>query len=749
MLELTGSSLSSIDEDRVEEVVVNGATPSAHEVRQQLSQEAAQFMEKVATFRKDGKLRKQESFFDTVVNSISEPGKGPTSRRVSKVRTDAMPPSSHSASPGTLSSQCRFRLFCICTLRIFNKFVTLKYQTHIFLQIIKVTLEWKDLTYTVQIGHGKKRSTRTILENLTSQVPPGRLVAVMGPTGCGKTSLINALAGRLPAGGLLTGSILVNGKTRGRGFRSISAYVMQDDVLFSNLTVRETFEFSARMRLPSEVSFETKQALVSQIITELGLVKAQDTRIGNQFVRGVSGGERKRTNIGIELLSGASLIFLDEPTSGLDAFQAQNVMESLWTLAGNGRTVLSTIHQPRSSIYKMFDLLLLLSEGKCIYYGSAAEATGWFADGGFPCPAEFNPADFFLDIVSPDMRSPEAEASSRARIDLLTAYYSGEGSSLHRRLSVDSARMAEMEHVNEAVSFPNDPFTEFGLLLSRSWKQQSRDRLPQIITIVQTVVIGFFLAALYSDMVNSDARIQDETGIIFFICIFSAFGAMFGALNSFPTERGVVNRERAGKMYHVLPYYLARFICDIPLRVGQGLLFGCIVYWIVGLNPSASAFFIFVCVLVVEGLAAQGLGVAVSAGARNEKVALAIAPAVTVILILFGGFYVNAGTIPVWLSWIKYLSHLYWAFMALAINNFAGRTGWQECPDGSLGQCIPVTGDQILNKAGFNPGELWLAFVGLLALIIGYNFVGYVLLRRSKPKFLPLAAATEHKKTLF
>lgn len=604
------------------------------------------------------------------------------------------------------------------------------------LQIIHVTVEWQNLSYRIQIGRRKDRTTKTILDDLSGQIPPGRLLAIMGPTGCGKTSLVNALAGRLPSGGQLEGSILVNGKPRGRGFRSISAYVMQDDVLFSNLTVRETFEFAAKMRLPSEVKTSVKMALVDQIITELGLSKAQNTRIGNEFIRGVSGGERKRTNIGIELLSGASLIFLDEPTSGLDAFQAQNVMESLWTLAGNGRTVISTIHQPRSSIYKMFDLLLLLSEGREMFFGPASDATQWFADAGFACPAEFNPADFFLDVVSMDYRSSSVETMSRNRIHLLGNHYHKDGDALNRRKSVEAQSVTEIDEVNRTVAFPNNPFTEFGLLLSRSWRQQSRDHIPQIITVVQTVVIGFFLAALYSNMKNSSTPVQDETGILFFICIFSAFGAMFGALNSFPMERSVVNRERASKMYHVLPYYLARFICDVPLRVGQGLLFGVIIYWIVGLNPSASAFFIFVCILIVEGLAAQGLGIAVSAGARNEKVALAIAPAVTVILILFGGFYVNAGTIPVWLSWIKYLSHLYWAFLALSINDFAGRTGW-KCPASAPPGCV-LSGDEILSTLGFNPNELWLGFVGLFALIIGYNGIGYILLRRSKPKYLPL-----------
>lgn len=295
------------------------------------------------------------------------------------------------------------------------------------MQLLKVHVEWRDLTYTVPVGRRKNRTNRTILSNLSASVPAGRLLAVMGPTGCGKTSLINALAGRLPEGGNLEGQILVNGVERGRGFRAISAYVMQDDALFSNLTVRETFEFAARIRLPREMSASTRTALVDTIITELGLAKAQDTRIGNDFFRGVSGGERKRTNIGVELLSGASLLFLDEPTSGLDAFQALNVMESLWTLTQSGRTVIASIHQPRSSIYSMFDLLLLLSEGSSMYYGPADKATQWFASTGFQCPQHFNPADFFLDVVSMDYRSPESETDSRQRIQLLGSVFEKEG----------------------------------------------------------------------------------------------------------------------------------------------------------------------------------------------------------------------------------------------------------------------------------------------------------------------------------
>ncbi|EFN55090.1 hypothetical protein CHLNCDRAFT_134988 [Chlorella variabilis] len=215
-------------------------------------------------------------------------------------------------------------------------------------------------------------------------------------------------------------------------------------------------------------------------------------------------------------------------------------------------------------------------------------------------------------------------------------------------------------------------------------------------------------------------------------------GAMFGALTTFSSEAGIIQRERSSKSYHVLPYYLARFICDMPLRVGQGLLFGSILYWIVGLNPSAKAFFIFCALTICEGLAAQGLGVAISAAAKNEKVAIALAPMITVILMLFGGFYVNTQTIPPVLSWIRYISHLYWAFMGFAINDFAGRTGWET-------NGIPITGDQILTQLDFDGNHLWQAFMGLLLLVFGFNVLGYLLLRFTKPRYLPLANSPAKK----
>lgn len=213
---------------------------------------------------------------------------------------------------------------------------------------------------------------------------------------------MNFLSGREISQNLeKTGRILVNGTDKNEllNFSAYSAYVQQDDILFQTMTVRECLEFAAKLKLPG--SDDEKMARVEQIINELKLVKCQNTKIGGPLVKGVSGGERKRTSIGVELITDPSLIFLDEPTTGLDSFTATSVMETLGDLARKQqRTVISTIHQPNSDIFEMFDRLLLIARGKIIFFNEARLAVDYFKSIGYECPDLTNPADYFMTIMS-------------------------------------------------------------------------------------------------------------------------------------------------------------------------------------------------------------------------------------------------------------------------------------------------------------------------------------------------------------
>ncbi|KAF6768445.1 hypothetical protein AHF37_07145 [Paragonimus kellicotti] len=242
-------------------------------------------------------------------------------------------------------------------------------------------------------------------------VTPG-MNAIMGPTGCGKSTLLDALAGRKDPQ-KLTGYVLLDGwRQPANVHRHMCGYVVQDNVAINMLTVRENIAFSAALRLPRELRVHERRAKVSNVIEELGLTHVADRLLGTEYSRGVSSGERKRTCIGIELVKDPLVLFLDEPTTGLDAYTAGSVMKTLRRLADAGRTIVISIHQPKYSIYRLFDRLTLISDGKMIYHGPSGQAPiDYFNRLGYFLEGYNNPADFLMDTLHGEVNATEDELS--------------------------------------------------------------------------------------------------------------------------------------------------------------------------------------------------------------------------------------------------------------------------------------------------------------------------------------------------
>jgi ABC-type multidrug transport system ATPase subunit len=535
---------------------------------------------------------------------------------------------------------------------------------------------------------------------------------------------------------------MVNGEPRDEhNFRGISAYVLQDDNLYAHLTVVETLTLAATFFLPSTATEEFKSQLVEACIAELGLVKARDTRIGNEKVRGVSGGERKRVAIAQQLISDPAVLFLDEPTSGLDSFQALSVMESMKDLAMNGRLVISVIHQPRSSIFSMFDQLLLLSEGRTMYSGPAENAVAYFADVGFPCAAFYNPSDFFLDLLSPDNRSPELEEASQARIQRLGDVWleRGAGGLAQSKNGASTDNLAnlvsEPQSAVRAVGTSGDckkALTNLRVLCWRAFAAQSRDIGTFIFKCVLTTFFALIIGGIYSNIGFSQLSIQNRNGILYFICINIAFNNLIGVLNTFPTEKIIVNRERASRAYDTFSYFFAKVIIEIPLNTFPAVLYSCIVYWLVGLRPAGFGYFILI--VMFEAIVAISLGLGISALAPSVEAANAFGPILMVIGILFGGFYLNVGSLPIVANWIPYFSIFYWTFQALAVNEYTGLTF--TCDDAKGGSCL-ATGEMVIASLSFNSNAMNLAQInyacfGQGMLLIGFLGVAYILLSLSQ-----------------
>ncbi|OON14967.1 ABC transporter, ATP-binding protein, partial [Opisthorchis viverrini] len=253
-----------------------------------------------------------------------------------------------------------------------------------------------------------------VLSNLNGIILPG-MNAIMGPTGCGKSSLLDVLAGRKNPQ-QLSGYVLLDGeRPRANVHRHLCGYVVQDNIAVDTLTVRENIAFSAALRLPRKLTSEERKAKVDEVIEELGLTSVADRLLGTAYVRGVSGGERKRTCIGIELVKNPLVLYLDEPTTGLDAYTAGSVMKTLRRLADCGRTIVFSIHQPKYSIYRLFDRLTLLCNGKMVYHGPSGQVPiQYFRRLGYVIEGYNNPADFLMDTLHGEVAASSSDEDSRA-----------------------------------------------------------------------------------------------------------------------------------------------------------------------------------------------------------------------------------------------------------------------------------------------------------------------------------------------
>lgn len=502
--------------------------------------------------------------------------------------------------------------------------------------------------------------------------------------------------------------------------------------MFAELTVEEQITYAALLRLPADMPREKKMIRVSRVVQELGLSKVRNTMVGNELIRGISGGERKRVNIGTELVTDPSLLFLDEPTTGLDAFNAFNVMQTLRHLASNGRTIVTTIHQPRSSIFAMFDQLCLLSEGRVMYFGPAKDAIPYFSSLEFNSPSNFNPADFFLDLLSVDPRSTEREASTKARVKYLGDKYDEQETAVKpftQALDFLTGGSSEMDRAdqNENIEFRDSDFqtswlNEFSVLCNRSVKLAIRERAANFSRFGQNIFFAVLLGLIWLNKGRDDGDLDSQislVGILFFIVINQAFGGVFAVIFGFPLERSVITRERGANTFRTSSYFLSKTFSDMPKTLFFNGLFGVIVYWIVGFRADAGAFFLFILTVFLTSLVAESLSLSVSIMAGDAQAAAAIIPVFVIIALLFGGFFISDAQMPVWIGWLKYTSFMFYAFNAIVKVEWQG-TIWED-------DIFKNTNDMSISTN----------LLILFGLFLFYRILGYLFLHFLRgPKFL-------------
>ena len=278
-------------------------------------------------------------------------------------------------------------------------------------------LIFKNLSYFVKdVSESKiqkKEVKKTILDNLTGYFIHGRLTGIMGPSGAGKTSLMEVISNQSKSGEV-QGNLYLNGNEVDiKKIKKISGFVFQDDIILRTMTVYEALYMSALLKLPENISIEDKKNIVNEMISILHLENCKNTIVGDITIKGISGGERKRLSVGMEMITNPSIIFLDEPTSGLDTYTAYSLVKNLKNLTETGRTVVATIHQPSSDILRLFDDIILLNHGKIVYQGEVNNLVKYFDNIGYKCPEYTNPSDFiFMNILNPiDLKNNNDETN--------------------------------------------------------------------------------------------------------------------------------------------------------------------------------------------------------------------------------------------------------------------------------------------------------------------------------------------------
>uniref|UniRef100_A0A8C2XBH8 ATP-binding cassette, sub-family G (WHITE), member 2a n=1 Tax=Cyclopterus lumpus TaxID=8103 RepID=A0A8C2XBH8_CYCLU len=568
---------------------------------------------------------------------------------------------------------------------------------------------------------------------------PG-LNAIMGATGSGKSSFLDVLAARKdPAG--LSGEVLIDGAHQPPNFKCLSGYVVQDDVVMGTLTVRENFRFSAALRLPKSVSQKEKEEKVEKLIQELGLGRVADSRVGTQLIRGISGGERKRTNIGMELIIDPPVLFLDEPTTGLDASTANSVLLLLKRMADSGRTIILSIHQPRYSIYRLFDSLTLLVNGKQVYHGPAQTALEYFSDIGYTCEPHNNPADFFLDIINGDSTAvalnsvnKEGENVRQGIEDKLVEEY--------RSSSSFKLTKAELERIvqgkpttttapSRTITYNTGFLTQFRWVLKRTFRNLMLNPQTSVAQIAVTLFLALVVGAIFFDVKEDQSGMQNRFGALFFITVNQCFSSLSSA-ELFIAERKLFIHEYISGYYRVSVYFLSKILSDIlTLRTFPAIIFSCVAYFMIGLKPTAGAFFTFMFTVTLVAYTATAMALAISADQTVVAIANIFMTIACVFMMIFAGLLVNLPSIVSWLSWLKYLSIPRYGLGALQVNEFTGLNFCRGFNSSITPPGLSCTGEEFLEEQGvdFSTWGFWQNHLALGVMTFCFLAIAYLKLR--------------------
>ncbi|CAI4757933.1 BHH_G0048390.mRNA.1.CDS.1 [Saccharomyces cerevisiae] len=462
--------------------------------------------------------------------------------------------------------------------------------------------------------------TKEILQSVNAIFKPGMINAIMGPSGSGKSSLLNLISGRLKSSVFAkfdtSGSIMFNDiQVSELMFKNVCSYVSQDDDhLLAALTVKETLKYAAALRLHHLTEAERMER-TDNLIRSLGLKHCENNIIGNEFVKGISGGEKRRVTMGVQLLNDPPILLLDEPTSGLDSFTSATILEILEKLCREqGKTIIITIHQPRSELFKRFgNVLLLAKSGRTAFNGSPDEMIAYFTELGYNCPSFTNVADFFLDLISVNTQNEQNEISSRARVEkILSAWKANMDNESLSPTPISEKQQYSQEsfftEYSEFVRKPANLVLAYIVNVKRQFTTTRRSFDSLMARIAQIPGLGVIFALFFAPVKHNYTSISNRLGLaqestaLYFV-------GMLGNLACYPTERDYFYEEYNDNVYGIAPFFLAYMTLELPLSALASVLYAVFTVLACGLPRTAGNFFATVYCSFIVTCCGEALGI--------------------------------------------------------------------------------------------------------------------------------------------
>ena len=569
--------------------------------------------------------------------------------------------------------------------------------------------------------------TKQILKDISGSVNSGQIVAILGSSGAGKSSFLNVVAGRIESGSIIGGQITINGYERSNSWVTHCAFVKQEDVFHEELTVSETLSFAADFRL-SHVTTLEKVKIVDELIFDLGLDGCRSTRIGGFNEKGISGGERKRLSVGVELLSSPKLLLLDEPTTGLDAFTAFNTVSLIKKVVQKRNiAVLMTIHQPRSDILNLIDEIQLISAGLTVFHGSIEDGVNHFSTLGYLLPKATNPADFLVDIIALDQRGVvEKEASEKAIHQFYSNWKSGRPTTPTNRMNTS------IDTISTSSTFKLSILQELYHLTRRSWLIQKRERVMLYMLLINSVLVSIFIGCLFyktTSTPNSFVEAFTRLGLLFALGTEQLFVISLPIIPVFLNAIQMAKIERGGGCYRSISAFIATWIVNIPMAVVSAIIFITPAYWMSRLTQDWQTYIQAVIILCIESVVGISMGILVSCSSSTILISQLVMSLAILMQILFGGVVVLLTVMPEALRWLRYLSIVANSTAAFIQNEFEGKVF--EC---NVPPCFP-DGKSVIENFSYDTLSKWefvLVNVGVMGLFL---ICGAILFHsRSNPK---------------